>query len=252
MPFLWEGVPVLIDIILTTYNRKGFLKKTLDSLFEKTTVIPYRLFIIDDCSTDGTPEYLMGLKDEHIVHMTLSKRRNGIRYGFDMLWAEVEAYNSFYGEFPYLCYHQDDVEILDPLWAQILTEAYQDLKGTHNIGFFSGCDSPEHPVREKIKWKGYPVMLKSSQAFQNAIAEKSFWKSIGLVPRFNPDGQKTGFPDNGKGSNMDVWFTGCFSQSRFNKGSASPNCSLLQKKDVMVIPLMRHLGQSENSTWRKL
>lgn len=242
----------MLDIILTTYNRIEFLKRTLGSIFVKTTGLPYRLFIIDDYSRDGTAEYLASLKNEHLCYVMLSKKRNGIRYGFNMLWAEVEAYNSFYESFPYLCYHQDDVEIVDDKWAEKLIEAYQSLKAIHNIGFFSGCDSPEHPVNKIIQWNGENLMLKSSQAFQNAIAEKDFWRSIGPVPRFNPDGARVGFPNDGKGSNMDVWFTGCYSKSRFNSGSASPNCSFLQKKSVMVIPLMKHLGESENSTWRKL
>jgi len=238
--------------MLTTYNRKDFLRRTVDSIFSRTRKTPYRLFITDDCSTDGTTEYLAGLKDEHLKEIVLNKQRKGLRYGFDMLWAKMEVYNLSHGEFPYLCYHQDDVEILDPRWAEILIEAYQNLKGKYNVGFFSGCDSVEHPVKQRIEWKGMNVLLKSSQAFQNTIAEKSFWRSIGRVPKLNPNGQNPGFPNNGRGSNLDVWFMGCCSKSRYNRGAASPNCSFVRRKSVMVIPMMKHLGKFENSTWRKL
>jgi len=242
----------MLDIMLTTYNRLEFLKRTIDSIFSKTRMPAYHLFIVDDCSTDGTAEYLASLKNEHLKGVVLSKQRKGLRYEFNILWTKVEAYNLAYGEFPYLCYHQDDVEILNDRWAETLIEAYQNLKAKYNVGFFSGCDSSEHPTRQKIQWRGKEILLKTSQAFQNAIAEKDFWRSIGLAPRLNPDGLKPGLPNDGRGSNLDVWFMGCCSKSRYNRGAASPNCSFVQGKSVMVISMMKHLGKFENSTWRRL
>jgi glycosyltransferase involved in cell wall biosynthesis len=239
----------MIDILMTTYNRAEFLKRTLDSLFQKTKDVPYRLFIIDDCSSDETPEYLSKLSHENLCHISLSKKRRGVRYGFNLLWTEAEWHDIFYEDFPYLCYFQDDVEIMEDGWLATLLEAYEELKEKYNIGFFSGYDCVEHPVLESIDRSGRKVLIKISQGFPNVVAEKSFWRSVGHVPRFNPDGHLIGFPDNGRGSNLDVWFMGCYSRSRFDKGAASPDCSFNQGKKVMVIPMMRHLGQLENSTW---
>src|SRR4030042_1488548 len=177
----------MLDIILTTYNRIEFLKRTLDSIFTKTRGVPYRLFVRDDCSTDGTADYLASLKNERLCHVALGKKRCGLRLGFNMLWGEVEAYDLFHDKFPYLCYHQDDVEILDERWAEVLLEAYQGMKDTYNVGFFSGCDYIQHLEIRKLQWNGKVVMLKSSQAFQNAIAEKTFWRSVGIPgPKRNP------------------------------------------------------------------
>ena len=124
----------MIDILMTTYNRVEFLKKTLDSLFQKTRDISYRLFIVDDCSTDETPEYLSKLGHENLCHVSLSKRRHGVRYGFNLLWSESKWYDAFYEDFPYLCYFQDDVEILEDGWLGTLLEAYEEFFHDTTIG----------------------------------------------------------------------------------------------------------------------
>jgi len=44
-------------VVLITYNRLEYTKKTL-SYFWKSIDVPYYLIVIDNCSTDGTIEYL--------------------------------------------------------------------------------------------------------------------------------------------------------------------------------------------------
>lgn len=46
-----------IDIIMVTYNRYKFTKKTLEHLFERTKT-PYRLIVVDNGSQDGTIDLL--------------------------------------------------------------------------------------------------------------------------------------------------------------------------------------------------
>lgn len=50
-----------VPILLTTYNRLGFLKTTIESINERT-LHPYYLFVIDNNSNDGTREYLKTAK----------------------------------------------------------------------------------------------------------------------------------------------------------------------------------------------
>ncbi len=47
-------------IVLVTYNRLGYTKRTLRALWD-TIEVPYYLVIADNASTDGTKEYLEGL-----------------------------------------------------------------------------------------------------------------------------------------------------------------------------------------------
>ena len=46
-----------IDIILVTYQRLHFLKRTLEAINDRT-FYPYRLIVVDNNSTDGTQKYL--------------------------------------------------------------------------------------------------------------------------------------------------------------------------------------------------
>lgn len=48
-----------IAAVVVTYNRIEELKKNIDAL-RKQTLAPDRIFIIDNCSTDGTSEYFTG------------------------------------------------------------------------------------------------------------------------------------------------------------------------------------------------
>jgi glycosyltransferase involved in cell wall biosynthesis len=46
-----------IDIILVTYQRENFLKKTVEEI-NKRTLYPFRLIVVDNASTDGTRAYM--------------------------------------------------------------------------------------------------------------------------------------------------------------------------------------------------
>ena len=241
----------MVDITITTYNRCGMLKRTLEALFS-TVDLPHRIFVIDDCSSDQTPDFLSKMNGDKLQFVALSKKRNGVVYGFNMLWNMVDYYDSFHEEFPYMCYLQDDMIATEKGWLSTLVRAYEELRNTHNIGFFGGHDAPEHPVQELIEWRGRNILMKRSSGATNLIAPKEFWRSVGYVPKFNPDGTPRGFPDRQRGSHIDLYLTGCMSGSRFVRNAAGLNCSVNQEKSLMVIPgLLLHEGQSESvSTWR--
>jgi glycosyltransferase involved in cell wall biosynthesis len=48
-----------ISIVITTYNRLSFLKRAIESALAQTK--PCEIVVIDDCSTDGTLDYLESL-----------------------------------------------------------------------------------------------------------------------------------------------------------------------------------------------
>ena len=56
---------MLLSIIIPAYNEINFI----DEIIKKVKETPYEkeIIIVDDCSTDGTREYLKGLKEDSIT-----------------------------------------------------------------------------------------------------------------------------------------------------------------------------------------
>jgi len=247
----------MIDILITTYNRIDFLKRTVESFIAKNRELPFRLFIIDDCSTDGTQEYLFSLQKQRQLDLYLNSERRGLAFSLDMIWNCVEMFDSFFEENSYLCYLQDDMRSVGEEWLLKVISIYEDLRRNHltdssPIGFFSGYHSPEHPVENTLSYDGKEVYIKASNSGKNIIGEKRFWGSIGYIPRFNPNGSPRGMPGNGIGSQVDVYLEGMYSGSRIDAFAAAPNCLYRQGKKVLVIPgMLEHMGEEQDrSTWR--
>lgn len=56
----------ILEIILITYNRKAYLKKTLESIFDNASPIAALDFtIVDNASTDGTSEVIAAYKEKY-------------------------------------------------------------------------------------------------------------------------------------------------------------------------------------------
>lgn len=245
----------MIDILITTFNRLDFLKETVETFIQKNTLLPYRLFIIDDCSTDGTADYLLGLKNTMKIDLYINAFRRGLAFNLNFVWKATKFFDEFFEEYPYLCYLQDDMRSVGDDWLLKVVTAYEELKlrEKYNIGFFSAYHSPEHPIVESIEHDDRQMFIKKSNSGKNMIAEKSFWQSIGHIPRHNPDGSSRGMPNDGKGSEIDIWLEGCYSGSKHHPTHCSPNCSYNQGKNILVIPgLLEHMGEDQKkSTWQQ-
>ncbi|MDA3818954.1 MAG: glycosyltransferase family 2 protein [Candidatus Delongbacteria bacterium] len=70
----------LVDIGIICYNHEKMIKQCVDSVMVQETNFTYRVFIIDDCSTDSTPAILRRLKDkyEHRINLLLNKHNRGV------------------------------------------------------------------------------------------------------------------------------------------------------------------------------
>jgi len=58
----WAGEVPLVSIIIPVHNRADLTRQCLESLFTHADPgVSTELLLIDDCSTDETPEYLRSL-----------------------------------------------------------------------------------------------------------------------------------------------------------------------------------------------
>ena len=79
-----------IAIVVVTYNRLEYTKKTIERLLSDTD--DFDLYIWDNASTDETPEYLKdGLSDPRIQEVILSKENVGQTGAMNYAWSKTKA-----------------------------------------------------------------------------------------------------------------------------------------------------------------
>ena len=65
-----------VDCVVVTYNRLDLLKECVQAI-EKQTYPVSNFFIIDNCSTDNTWNYLKSIRNEKIIPIHLDKNLGG-------------------------------------------------------------------------------------------------------------------------------------------------------------------------------
>ena len=81
---MWD----LINIIISTCNRKHFLKRIIDALYDRLENPGLmRLIVIDDSSSDGTLEYLQEAQIKGLVYKVVSRKFSNL----------CEMYNEGFG-----------------------------------------------------------------------------------------------------------------------------------------------------------
>lgn len=68
---------LLINCVVVTYNRLNLLKENIQALKAQTLQL-HKIFIIDNCSTDGTREFLDSFSpDPHMEIIHLPENKGG-------------------------------------------------------------------------------------------------------------------------------------------------------------------------------
>lgn len=108
-----------LTILIGTYNRLSILKKCLDSI-EVSKKYNYQVFVIDAGSTDGTIEYVRGLKNN--IHLIKDNCLIGQAASFNKVLPLVKS--------KYVCWLSDD----DMLNKNMLSQAIDMLEKQQDIG----------------------------------------------------------------------------------------------------------------------
>jgi glycosyltransferase involved in cell wall biosynthesis len=100
-PTLSESQP-LVSVIIPTHNRCGWLSQAIESVLNQTYV-RFELIVVDDGSTDGTPDLLKGYgRSIRLIHQAnggVSRARNtGIRKARGALIALLDSDDSWLPE----------------------------------------------------------------------------------------------------------------------------------------------------------
>jgi len=135
-------------IVLLTYNRKEYTKKTLRSLWD-TIQTPYYLVAVDNNSDDGTQDYLLGLKERNRVDKVILNPENYYPgKATNIGWAEGLK------EYPnatHLMRLDNDMH-LESGWDVTALEYFARIPSMGQVGL-------DHEAIETDKAKGYEVTL---------------------------------------------------------------------------------------------
>jgi len=117
----------LISVILPVYNGMKYLQKSVDSVLNQA-MTDFEFLILDDCSTDGSWEWLEQLNDDRI-QLYRNKQNSGLFYNLNLLVSKSTG-------------------TIIKLWSQddvLYTNCFSELKAFHQkypaIGFsYTGRD----------------------------------------------------------------------------------------------------------------
>lgn len=128
----------ILSIIVPTYNRKKFVIDAIESVL-KQTYRPLEIIVVDDCSTDGTREYL---KEKYLKNDVVKLYVNGTNSGSGL--SRKLGYNKANGD--YLVFLDSDDYYID---RHFFENAIKLLKNRENISFVSSSSVIEYVDRNK-------------------------------------------------------------------------------------------------------
>lgn len=223
-----------IDIILVTFNRVNFLKHTVKKIYERT-LYPYRLWVIDNASTDKTREYLKKAKLHGFVYDYIILPENkGLAKGF------TEGFKKVKSEF--FITTQDDIVPPDlrPCWLERMLHLAK--KNPDYGGIAMRIQRIRHrEVDEKKNLIESPKSLASVLRIQKkkdiasleGFGERPHWESTSFVRRMIPLKRKfavathlyadhTGFMHKNKGFAEGFVDYHTYAKERVNQGEEQP------------------------------
>lgn len=130
-----------VNIGMITYNRLGFTKQCIDS-FLRHTDYPYVLTVVDNCSQDGTREYLKELKAKGIIdNLVLLDVNVGVAKASNLAWS-LEPHASYYLKL------DNDIVFQKPRWLANLVAVADHVPEVGVVGYnFEPISYPLHNFR---------------------------------------------------------------------------------------------------------
>lgn len=182
-----------ISVVVTTYNRAAILERALAALLHQDAADPHEILVIDDGSTDATPELLRALQGGH-AHLRCVAQPNQGR-----AMARNTGIREARGEF--LCYVDSDVVVV-PGFVRAHLEAHRAAAGREVFvqGMSINVDDFEHlqevrippfdPSRAFFDTKNVSIrrsLLEASGGFDTGFVEYG-WEDLELGTRLRRRG----------------------------------------------------------------
>lgn len=236
---------LIADIFVTikpTHDRAELTERSLQSLVQNTDRSQYRLTICIDGRPGPNRERLYD-RGDYIIQ---SMGNEGLGPTINRAVAHIKSINDWYSHpthgdptrvAPFIVMCQDDL-IYNPQWLPTLAVGFLAFEKAHRLGFASGVECVEHPVRQVLtKSHVLKDWIRAAQMF----GRREYWESMMPIPRLDPEtGQVRAKPNDGMGSGVDWWLIRNHENSVCRTGRTN-----------LVMPgLVVHAGY-DRSTWLK-
>ncbi|GJL59367.1 MAG: hypothetical protein NPIRA03_22240 [Nitrospirales bacterium] len=137
-----------VNICMVTFNRLEFTKQAITALFQHTC-FPHVITVVDNGSTDGTPEYLLALYQQgFITNLILLPENVGIAKASNLAWSrEPDA--------DYYLKLDNDIVIEKPGWLSRMVGVIDHIPELGAIAY--SFEPVSYPMREM---RGVPIRPK--------------------------------------------------------------------------------------------
>lgn len=169
-----------IDLIIITWNCLEYLKVCLESIRDYTKNVPYRIFVVNNGSSDGTKEYLEKIKSIKIIN----NRKN---LGFPK--ALLQGYQQTTSEF--VCIMNDDI-VVSPNW---LWEMQKVLTNNTNIGLLGPCRPGAHFLHPYTNQLSKATLEESKKLYKSPKEQLDFFTFHKDYETFTEDYKKKNPPE---------------------------------------------------------
>lgn len=240
---------LIADIFVTikpTAERVGLSNLSLRSLLENTDRDQFRLTVCIDGQSGYEDD--LNLTDKATLpapdYTLISNENMGLGPTINRAVAHIKSINDWYSHpthgdpskvAPYIVMCQDDL-LYTNNWLPILASRFRAYGMQYPLGFASGVECVEHPIRQKL---ADGIILKDWIRAAQMLGTREYWESLMPIPRFDPEtGKVRAKPNDGMGSGVDWWLIRNHENSVCKTG-----------RTCLVMPgLVQHAGYNQ-STW---
>ncbi len=169
----------LVSVCIPTYNRRDFLRKTLETI-SRQTLQDFEVLVCDDCSTDGTFEFLSSLNWPNLRILRNSKNLN-------LPGSMTRLFSQARGKYIGM---QHDHDLYEPQFLEKMVEMME-FRNTAGFGCcaFTIVDGDDGIIEAPSSWFNfYPASgLRRGNEVINALATQVFTPIPAMGTLFRKD-----------------------------------------------------------------
>ncbi|HMQ10561.1 MAG TPA: glycosyltransferase [Oligoflexia bacterium] len=162
----------LLTVIVVAYNEEDHIAQCIDSILNQSIAYPYDIVVVDDGSTDQTPnilkQYQGSIKIIHTKNQGPSHARN----------LAVQSLQT-----PWLAFFDADA-VLDHQCLEILFKHVQELEMAETVSFSIGGQQSVSPNAQKVE-QNTAAFLQSLSFVSDYLHESETLKKVEHVPSCN-------------------------------------------------------------------